>query len=115
MKTRALTATLRARMNYISDSFSAKPTLKQLKLSHLKGKTTKNNEAATDLKRKTTYTAAIGHLKDCTDSLDCNRSVAPVSSPEHKKAARGVIPVNTREIQIGLLKILRNGLQIGQQ
>ena len=82
----------------LSDGFSVKPTLKQLKLLLLKGKTTKNkalDKAATSSKGKTTNTT--GPLKDCTDSLNCSRFVALVSSSEREKAARGVIPANIRE------------------
>ena len=67
------------RKDEISDDFSAKPTLTQLTLLLLKGKTTKNKapcKAATGSKGKTTNTAAIEPLKDCTDSLNCSRFVA---------------------------------------
>ena len=79
-----------------SDICSVNPTPKQLKLSLQKGKTTKNkalDEAATGLKGKTTNTAATGLLKDCIDSPNCSHFVALVSSPEHEKADKGVIPV----------------------
>ena len=82
----------------LSDDFSVKPTPKQLKLSLLKGKTAKNkvlDEAATGSNGKITNTAATGHLKDCTDGLNRSRFIAPVSSTECEKVARGVIPANT--------------------
>ena len=85
----------------LSDDFSVKPTPKRLKLSLSKSKITESkalDKAATctGSKGKTTNTAASGPLKDCTDSLNCSRFVAPVSSPEREKAARGVIPANTQ-------------------
>ena len=51
-----------------------------LSSTQTKGKRTKNK-------------ATIVPLKDYTN---CSRFVAPVSSPECEKAAKGVIPVNTQ-------------------
>ena len=83
----------------ISDNFNVKPTPKRFKLSLSKGKTTKSkalDKAATSSKGKTTNIAATRPLNDCTDSLNRSRFVAPVSYPECKKAARGVIQANTQ-------------------
>ena len=48
-------------------------------------------------KRKATKKkAATAPVKDYTNSLNHSHFIAPVISPEHKKAAKGVMPANTR-------------------
>ena len=72
--------------NNESGNVNVKPT-KRLKLSLSNSRT----------KVKTSESKpATAHLKDCTNNLNNSRFVAPVSSPEREKAAKGVIPVNTR-------------------
>ena len=57
-------------------------------------KSTKRLKLSRGLKSKATEKkAAINAMKDCTN-LSC--FVAPVCSPEREKAAKGVIPANTR-------------------
>ena len=51
-------------------------------------------------------------LKDCANQ-SC--FIAPVSSPKHVKAAKGVNPANTWANSNWLLKFLKSGLQISQQ
>ena len=43
---------------------------------------------------RTKNKTATAPLKDCSNDL--SRFIAPVSSPEREKAAKGVIPANTR-------------------
>lgn len=73
------------------ESSSVKPTRSNETID-VSVKRTKRLKLSLSRNKNKTATAP---LKDCSNDLNHSRFIAPVSSPEREKAAKGVIPANT--------------------